>query len=166
MSVVLVGPMGAGKTSIGRKVAKMLGVTFTDTDKVIASEYGPIPDLFAQHGEAYFRELECAVTARALSEGGVISLGGGAVTSALTRELLRQHPVVFLTVSPDAIPDRIRHGNRPLLAGGDDPVITWNQIFEQRRDWYEEVATLTVDTSHRPMHRIAEEVAAWRRELT
>ena len=166
LTVVLVGPMGAGKTSIGRKVAKKLGVAFIDTDKRIASEHGPIPALFAARGEAHFRELERAAAAQALAEGGVISLGGGAVTSAQTRELLRQHPVVFLMVSSDAVADRIRSGNRPLLAGDEDPVTGWKRIYEQRRDWYEEVATVTVDTSRRPMYRIAEEVATWRRKLT
>ena len=166
LTVVLVGPMGAGKTSVGRKVAKMLGVGFTDTDKRIAGEHGPISELFAHCGEAHFRQLESVAVAHALAEGGVISLGGGAVTSEQTRELLRQHPVVFLTVSAEVVPDRIRSGNRPLLAGDEDPVATWIEIYEQRRGWYEEVATVTVDTSHRPMHRIAEEVAAWRRRLT
>lgn len=164
LNVVLVGPMGAGKTSVGRKVARILGVSFTDTDKRIAREHGPIPELFAQHGEVHFRELERAAVATALAEGGVISLGGGAVTSAETRELLRQHPVVFLSVSPEVVASRIRSGNRPLLAG-EDPVAKWNQIYQQRRGWYEDVATTTVDTSSRPMHRIAAEIAAWRREL-
>lgn len=164
LTVVLVGPMGAGKTSVGRKLAKMLRVSFTDTDKRIAREHGPISELFAQRGEAHFRELEREAVRAALAEGGVISLGGGAVTSAQTRELLRKHPVVFLSVSPEIVPDRIRSGSRPLLAG-EDPVAKWNEIYEQRRGWYEEVATTTVDTSRRPMHRIAEEIAKWRREL-
>ncbi|WP_300269343.1 shikimate kinase [Microbacterium sp.] len=165
LTVVLVGPMGAGKTSIGRKVAKQLGVAFTDTDKSIVREHGPIPEIFAQQGEERFRQLERIAVSGALDDGGVISLGGGAVTSAQTRELLRQHPVVFLTVTPEAVAARIRGGTRPLLAG-DDPLATWTEIYEQRRSWYEEVATLTVDTSRRPMHRIAAEIAAWRKELT
>lgn len=165
LTVVLVGPMGAGKTSIGRKVAKQLGVSFTDTDKSIAREHGPIPELFARRGEASFRQLERSAVSDALDGGGVISLGGGAVTSAQTRELLRRHPVVFLTVSPEAVAPRIAGGNRPLLTG-EDPLRTWIEIYEQRRSWYEEVATLTVDTSRRPMHRIAAEIAAWRKELT
>ena len=166
LTVVLVGPMGAGKTTIGRRVAKMLGVSFTDTDTRIASEHGPIPELFAQHGEAHYRQRESAAVVHALADGGVISLGGGAVTSAGTRELLREHPVVFLTVAADAVSERIRSGNRPLLARDQDPVTAWTQFYEQRRAWYEEVATVTVDTSRRPMHRIAEEVATWRRNLT
>ncbi|GGD78372.1 shikimate kinase [Microbacterium murale] len=164
LTVVLVGPMGAGKTSVGRQVAKRLGVRFIDTDKRIAAEHGPIPELFASRGEPHFRELEQAAVATALREGGVISLGGGAVSSSATRALLRQHPVVFLAVSPEAVAERIHSGGRPLLAGDDDPLERWNQIYEQRRGWYEEVADVTFDTSRRPMQRIADEIAAWRRK--
>ncbi|MDQ0645497.1 shikimate kinase [Microbacterium murale] len=164
LTVVLVGPMGAGKTSVGRQVAKRLGVGFIDTDKRIAAEHGPIPDLFEKYGESHFRALEQSAVEAALRQGGVISLGGGAVSSSATRELLRQHPVVFLAVTQDAVADRIRTGGRPLLAGDDDPLERWNQIYEQRRAWYEEVADAIFDTSRRPMQRIADEIAAWRRE--
>ncbi|WP_136056770.1 shikimate kinase [Microbacterium sp. K24] len=163
LTLVLVGPMAAGKTSVGRRVARRLGVAFIDTDKRIVAEHGPIPTIFADHGESHFRALERAAVAAALSEGGVVSLGGGAVTDPGTRELLRQHPVVFLTVSPEAVADRIRGGNRPLLAG-EDPVERWIRIFDERRDWYDEVASTTFDTSRRPMQRIADEIVAWRRE--
>jgi len=164
LTLVLVGPMGAGKTSVGRRVAKLLGVPFIDTDKRIAAEHGPIPDVFAAHGEAHFRELERAAVAAAITEGGVVSLGGGAVTDPGTRELLRRLPVAYLTVSPDAVALRIRGAGRPLLAGEHDPVERWTSIFEQRRGWYEQVADLTVDTSRRPMRTLAEEIAAWRKE--
>jgi shikimate kinase len=156
--------MGAGKTSVGRRVAKKLGVSFTDTDKRIVAENGPIPQIFAEHGESHFRALECAAVAAALDEGGVVSLGGGAVVSARTRELLHRHPVVLLTVAPDVVRRRISGGGRPMLAGGEDPMAQWIEIYEQRRAWYEEVADATFDTSRRPMQRIAEEIAAWRRE--
>lgn len=164
MSLVLVGPMAAGKTSVGRRVARLLDVNFIDTDKRIAAVYGPIPDIFAQHGEEHFRELERAAVTDALTDGGVISLGGGAVTDAGTRALLAEHPVVFLTVSPDVIARRLRGPGRPLLADTEDPVQRWKDIFAARRDWYDAVADLTVDTSRRPMRRIAEEIATWRRE--
>ena len=163
LTLVLVGPMAAGKTSIGRRVARRLGVPFIDTDKRIAREHGPIPAIFEEHGEAHFRQLERAAVSAALEEGGVISLGGGAVTDAGTRELLRPHPVAFLTVSPEAVADRIRGGGRPLLAG-DDPLERWTRIFEERRGWYDEVATRVFDTSRRPMQRIADEIVTWRRE--
>jgi len=156
--------MGAGKTSVGRRVAKELGVAFIDTDRRIVAAHGPIPAIFAEHGEDHFRALERDAVADALEEGGVVSLGGGAVVTAQTRELLREHPVVFLTVTAEAVALRIGGAGRPLLAGDDDPVTRWNQIYQERRGWYEEVADVTFDTSHRPMRRIAEEIAAWRRE--
>ena len=164
LTLVLVGPMGAGKTSVGRRVARRLGVGFIDTDRRIAGEHGPIPEIFAQHGEAGFRGIERDAVAAALAQGGVISLGGGAVTTEQTRALLLRHPVVFLTVDPAAVAHRISGSTRPLLAGEGDPMARWSEIYEQRRGWYEEVANVTFDTSRRPMQRIAEEIAAWRRE--
>ncbi|MBT2485986.1 MULTISPECIES: shikimate kinase [unclassified Microbacterium] len=163
LTLVLVGPMAAGKTSVGRRVARRLGVAFVDTDKRIAAEHGPIPQIFAEQGEARFRELERAAVATALTEGGVVSLGGGAVTDPGTRDLLKRHPVVFLTVSEESVADRIRGGSRPLLAG-EDPLERWKRIFDERRDLYDEVASVTFDTSRRPMQRIADEIVAWRRE--
>jgi len=163
LTLVLVGPMAAGKTSVGRRVARRLGVAFIDTDKRIVAEHGSIPAIFDAYGEAHFRDLERAAVAEALSEGGVISLGGGAVTQAATRDLLQRHPVVFLTVSEDAVADRLRGSNRPLLAG-EDPLERWKRIFEERRGWYAEVASATFDTSRRPMQKIADEIVAWRRE--
>jgi len=163
LTLVLVGPMAAGKTSVGRRVAKKLGVPFIDTDKRVVAAHGPIPAIFADHGEAHFRALERAEVASALTAGGVISLGGGAVTDPGTRALLREHPVVFLTVSPEVVVHRINAGGRPLLAG-DDPVGRWTQIFEERRGWYDEVASVTFDTSRRPMQRIADDIVAWRRD--
>ena len=163
LTLVLVGPMAAGKTSVGRRVARRLGVPFVDTDKRIVAEHGTIPALFAEHGEAHFRDIERVAVADAIAEGGVISLGGGAVTDAATRELLKQHSVVFLTVSADAVAERLRGSNRPLLAG-EDPLDRWKRIFEERRAWYTEVASTTFDTSRRPMQRIADEIVAWKRE--
>lgn len=164
LTLVLVGPMGAGKTSVGRRVARQLGVPFTDTDRRIIAEHGPIPEIFSAHGEEHFRTLESTAVADALKTGGVISLGGGAILSEQTRDLVRRHPVVFLTVSPESVAVRISGGGRPLLAGEDDPLTRWKQIFEQRRGWYEDVADATFDTSRRPMQRIADEIAAWRRQ--
>lgn len=164
LTLLLVGPMAAGKTSLGRKVARLLDVPFIDTDKRIAAAHGPIPQIFAEQGELHFRDLERAAVTAAIREGGVVSLGGGAVTDASTRALLREHPVVFLTVSAEAVAARIGGAGRPLLAGEEDPVERWRTIFAQRRGWYEEVADLTVDTSRRPMRMLAEQIAAWRKE--
>lgn len=164
LTLVLVGPMASGKTSVGRKVARMLDVPFVDTDKRIAAAHGPIPQIFTEHGEAYFRELERDAVALAVAEGGVVSLGGGAVTDSGTRALLAQHPVVFLTVNANAVATRISGTSRPLLAGDIDPVTRWQAIFDERRGWYEQVADLTVDTSRRPMRMLAEEITAWRKD--
>ncbi|MEV8251316.1 shikimate kinase [Microbacterium sp. NPDC076768] len=163
LTLVLVGPMAAGKTSVGRRVARRLGVQFIDTDKRIVAANGPIPEIFAEQGEAHFRYLELAAVSEALAEGGVISLGGGAVTEEATRTLLKAHHVAFLTVNEEAVADRIRGNSRPLLAG-EDPVERWKRIFEERRGWYAEVASATFDTSRRPMQKIADEIVAWRRE--
>ncbi len=163
LTLVLVGPMAAGKTSVGRRVARRLGVPFIDTDKRIAAVHGPIPEIFAERGEAHFRMLEREAVSAALAEGGVVSLGGGAVTDEGTRALLREHPVVFLTVSEEAVAERIQAGGRPLLEG-EDPLERWKQIFAERLGWYQEVASATFDTSRRPMQRIADDIVTWRRE--
>lgn len=162
-ALVLAGPMGAGKTSVGRRVSKLLGLSFTDTDKAIAREHGPIPQIFAQHGEARFREWEREAVSDALSSGGVVSLGGGAVVDAGTRALLRTVPVVLLTVSPEAVAARLKETGRPLLDGEEEPVARWSRILDERREWYEEVADVTFDTSRTPMARVAEQIAEWMR---
>jgi len=165
-TLVLVGPMGAGKTSVGRRVAKHLQVPFIDTDRRIVVAHGAIADIFRDHGEPHFRDLERAVVADSIAEGGVISVGGGAVTDTATRSLLRDQPVAFLTVSRDAVAERIGGAARPLLnTDEEDPVDRWARILEERRAWYEEVATAVYDTSRRPMARIAHEIAEWRRGL-
>ncbi|MFX5684625.1 shikimate kinase, partial [Acinetobacter baumannii] len=84
--LVLIGPMGAGKTSVGRRVARALGEPFSDTDKIVVRDHGPIPDLFRAHGEAHCRSRERDAVAEALERGGVVALGGGAVLDPVTRE--------------------------------------------------------------------------------
>ncbi len=156
--VVLVGPMGAGKTRVGKRVARILGVGFMDTDKMIVSEHGPIADLFADRGEPYFRELERAAVQTALATDDVVSLGGGAVLDPQTQNDLHDQRVAFLTVSARAVEGRLGGGKRPLIRDG---VADWQRIFDERRDIYEGLSDLTIDTSHRPYGAIAEEVAAW-----
>lgn len=161
--LVLVGPMGAGKTSIGRRVARATGLRFIDTDKAIAQEHGPIPAIFAEHGEAQFRIWEREQVAEAIAGGGVISLGGGAVLAAQTRRLLSTVPVVLLTVSPEAVAMRITGTERPLLHGEEDPLQRWTRIFAERRALYEEVADARFDTSRVPMSRVADQIVEWMR---
>jgi shikimate kinase len=101
--VVFIGPMGAGKTRLGRRVARTLELPFVDTDKVIVAEHGPISDIFDRYGEQYFRSLERAAVQTALQGEGVVSLGGGAVLDADTRRELTELPVVYLSVTADAV---------------------------------------------------------------
>jgi shikimate kinase len=156
--VVLIGPMGAGKTRIGKRVARILETGFQDTDKIIVAENGPIPAIFDEHGEDYFRALEREAVARALASDDVVALGGGAVLAPETRALLAFHRVVLVTVTPEAVAPRIGDGRRPLVLGG---LPDWERIYAERRPIYEQLARLTVDTSHRPIDVVAQEVAAW-----
>jgi len=157
--VVIIGPMGAGKSSVGKRVAKALGVPFTDTDRAIVREHGPIPGIFADRGEPAFRELEAAAVRSAMATGGVIAVGGGAVTHAATREALAGASVVLLTVSPEAVADRIAGSDRPLLADGG--IDAWQTIMDERAATYAELAHAVFDTSRRPMSHVVDDVVAW-----
>ncbi len=162
-ALVLVGPMGAGKSSIGRKVARRLELPFTDTDAVIAREHGSIPALFASRGESQFRAIERDAVVAALASGGVVALGGGAVLYAATRADLAHHRVVLLTVAPEVVRARIGGSNRPLLNDG-DPLVRWQRIYDDRRTLYEEVADVTFDSSVGHISAIATAIAEWARE--
>ncbi|MCS6574975.1 shikimate kinase [Curtobacterium flaccumfaciens pv. flaccumfaciens] len=157
--VVVIGPMGAGKSSVGKRVAKALGVPFTDTDRAIVREHGPIPGIFADRGEPAFRALEAEAVRAALSTGGVVAVGGGAVTHADTRRALTGARIVLLTVSPEAVAERIAGSDRPLLANGG--IDAWQTIMDERAATYAELAHVVVDTSRRPMSRVVDDVVTW-----
>ena len=144
---ILVGVMGAGKTTVGGLVAARLGVPFVDADAIIEARAGkPIPDIFVDDGEPHFRALERAAVADALaSHHGVLALGGGAILAEETRAVLHGHTVVFLSVELADVMHRVGMGiGRPLLAV--NPRATMRVLLEQRRPLYEEVATVTVKT--------------------
>jgi len=157
--IVVIGPMGAGKSSVGRRVAKALGVPFTDTDRVIVREHGPLPQFFAEHGEPAFRELEAAAVRQAVLTGGVVSVGGGAVMHPDTRAAMAGAHVVLLTVTAEAVAARIVGSDRPLIAAGG--ITAWQRILDERADTYAELAHAVFDTSRRPMSRVAEDIVAW-----
>ena len=143
--VVLVGPMGVGKTTVGKKLAKRLELPFVDTDAVITKNHGDISAIFADHGEPAFREIESDVLVSLLNEPAVISTGGGAVLHEKSREALSLATVVYLSTDGKHIASRLKGGNRPLIKNG---ISDWRQIYNSRKPLYEQVADLTVDTSN------------------
>lgn len=157
MTVVLIGPPAAGKTRLGKRLAKRLGLTFVDTDARVVADHGPIAAIFADHGEPHFRALERAAVAAALREGGVVSLGGGAVLDPDTRADLEGLRVVLLTVQPEAIAQRITGGKRPLVSD----IESWKRLVAERAELYASLADYTADTSSRPIESIVEEIAEW-----
>ena len=157
--LVFIGPSGAGKTRIGKRVARMLGVPFTDTDSLVMEQYGPIPAIFREHGEPHFRALERLAVERGLANEGVLSLGGGAVLDAHTQADLIEHRVVLLTITPEAVEPRLG-GDRPLVKNG---LSDWIALNAPRWETYDRLADVTFDTSFRASDEIAEEVAAWAR---
>jgi shikimate kinase len=157
--VVLIGPMAAGKTKVGKRVAKVLGAQRYDTDKVFVTQHGEIAAFFAEHGEPAFRAIEAALVRETTAEPAVVSLGGGAVLDPASQAVLAHLPVVYLTVSPDAVASRLGEGKRPLVA--DEGVVAWERIFEARRPIYERLAKRTYDTSRGNLDEIAEDIAAW-----
>lgn len=159
-AIVLIGPMGAGKTSVGRRVAKTLGTSFYDSDAAVVREHGPVEEIFATYGEDHFRDLERDAVAIGLAQGGVVALGGGAVLHADTRAALRAHRVVLLTVAPATIESRIRGTRRPLLQA-EDPIARWQEIYAARRPVYDDLADVTFNTSSGPLQGVVDAIVAW-----
>lgn len=158
--MVIVGPPGAGKTTVGRVLARRLGVEFTDVDALIVERAGkPIADIFLQDGEGAFRAMEHEVVSEALAgTDGVLALGGGSVLAAGTRRKLRDHRVVYLTVG---LADGLRRTGmstaRPLLAGV-NPRATFRALLDARAPLYREVATVEVETDRRSANQVARAV--------
>ena len=157
--LVLVGPPGAGKSTLAVLLAERLGLACRDTDDDVARTAGKsIADLFLDDGEEAFRALESQAVRAALAEHeGVLALGGGAVLDADVRERLAGHTVVFLDVSITGAAPRVGFNrDRPLLLG--NPRAQWVQLMEARRPFYDQVATVTVDTDGRTPEEVADEV--------
>lgn len=157
--VVLVGPMGAGKSTVGAILARRWGVELRDTDTDIEQAQGkPISEIFIDDGEPYFRGLEVEAVAEALaSHPGVVSLGGGAVMSADTRDALAGHRVVFLDVGLSQASARVGlGGTRPMLLGNVRGQL--KTLMDQRRPLYAGVAAATVLTDDLDAEAVADAV--------
>jgi shikimate kinase len=155
--VVLVGPMGVGKSTVGQQLAERLGAAYRDTDDDIVAEQGrAIADIFVEEGEPAFRAIEKRAVHRALAEhDGVLALGGGSILDADTRALLTGLRVVYLSMDvEEAVKRTGLNAARPLLAV--NPRKQWRELMEARRHLYEEVATVVVPTDGRTPEEVTQ----------
>lgn len=161
-NIFLVGPMGAGKTTIGRNLAQIVGKRFVDADREVETRSGAsISLIFELEGEAGFRRRERAVIEDLTAgEGMVVATGGGAVLDPSNRALLRKHgTVVYLHAPLDVLVRRTRRDrSRPLLQTA-DPRARLEQIVRERDPLYREVADIIVETDHRSVRSVVNEVA-------
>ena len=163
--VVLIGPPGSGKSTVGASLARVLGTDLRDTDADVEAVAGrSVADIFVSDGEDHFRQLERAAVATAIAEHhGVLSLGGGAPIDTETQSLLARYvagggAIAFLDVSLTAAVPRVGlNATRPLLLG--NPRQQWLALMKDRRPVYERLATMTVLTDNRRPAHIAAEIA-------
>ena len=139
--VVLVGPMGVGKTTVGKKLAKALKVPFIDTDALVVAEHGEITAIFEQEGEVVFREYESVAVSNALQKIAVVATGGGAVLTPKNRDAFRECTVIYLASDGRHMGSRLSNGKRPLIQNGLDD---WKRIYEERKPIYAEVSDFEV----------------------
>ena len=160
-SIILMGPPGSGKSTVGKYLSKELGLSFIDTDRLIEDKEGrSISEIFLADGEGGFRAIEKEIVLDVLKmEDCVIALGGGSVLDLdVQRELSECADVVFLDVSISNAAPRVGFNKeRPLLMG--NPRQQWLQLMEKRREVYESLATRTVSTDNRKPNEVAHEIA-------
>ncbi|MFE0177915.1 shikimate kinase [Streptomyces sp. NPDC059002] len=157
--IVLIGPMGVGKSTVGALLAERLGTAFRDTDAdIVAAQGREIADIFVDDGEPVFRELERQAVRTAVAEhDGVLALGGGAILDESTRTLLGAHPVVYLSMDvEEAVKRTGLNQARPLLAV--NPRKQWRELMDARRHLYAEVARAVVATDGRTPEEVAQAV--------
>ncbi|ALO66839.1 hypothetical protein AS189_10420 [Arthrobacter alpinus] len=157
--IVMIGPMAVGKSVIGAELARVLGLSFVDSDHKIVAKHGTIPRIFAAKGEHHFRQLEAKAIADVLDAPApapvVLSLGGGAVLDSGTQQLLARTTVVFLRAELDTVRERItRSTGRPLLAA--DPVATWERLAAVRGPVYARLADITLDVGDSNVPQLVE----------
>jgi shikimate kinase len=160
-AAILIGPPGAGKSTVGPMLAALLRVGFLDTDDAVAAVAGrPVSEIFIEDGETAFRALERTAAALAIAgHGGVLGLGGGAVLDPGTQSLLARQRVVYLATGFAAAAKRVGMDTpRPLLVG--NPRALLRSLLEQRLPVYEKLAWITVSTDGRDPEEIAADIAA------
>ena len=159
-SIILIGPPGAGKTSVSKALDKKLSLNFLDSDKVVEEKSGKsIPEIFITDGEPAFREMEKAVVIDLIeNQDGVIALGGGSVMDLeVSKRLLPMANVVFLDVSISNAAPRVGFNrDRPLLLG--NPRQQWIALMEKRRSTYEALAKARVSTDNKKPVEVVEEI--------
>ncbi len=159
-NIVLTGFMGSGKTSVGNRISKMLGMKVVDTDDLIEERMCvSINDIFSRHGEAYFREVEKGIVKEVSElEGRVIVTGGGVVLNKENiRNLRKKGIIVYLHVTPDAAYARVKaQTHRPLLRV-EDPLKKIKELLEQRAPFYAD-NDLTIDTTGLTVDKVVDEV--------
>jgi len=161
--VVLVGLPGAGKSSVGTELAGLLGVDFADSDDLVTEMTGrAVGEIIREDGEASFRDIEATAIADTMADfGGVLALGGGAVTTENVRDVLRESGVdiVLLTASQETLLERIAGTHhRPLLDG--DTAARLTQLTTERAPLYETLATHLVETDYATVSEVAREIAS------
>ena len=161
-NIILIGFMGAGKTTVGKELSRILRYPFIDLDQKIEDEEGrSIPEIFQAMGEPYFRKVESEVFANTLIENSksVISTGGGIILLEKNRRIMDRYPTILLNASVDEIYRRVSHQtNRPLLQSEGDLYSRIGDLYSQRIAIYQQVADFVIDTDRKEISDIVEEI--------
>ncbi|MBQ3114666.1 MAG: shikimate kinase [Clostridia bacterium] len=145
-NIYLIGMPGCGKSTVAKILAQKLNMSLADTDSIIESKFGSIPEIFKMHGEQYFRKLETE-TLKQIKDNTVVSTGGGIVKVEENTELMSKGIVVFIDTPPEVLKTRDLFENRPLLKSNCDI----EKLYNERYDLYKEQADITVDGNNSPM---------------
>lgn len=166
MNIILIGYMGTGKTTIGKELAAKLALKFIDSDaEIVAAAHCSIPEIFAVHGEHYFRSLESQTLEKILQlEGFVLATGGGIVTCDYSRDLLQGSKqagdsIVWLKTEPEVILQRVKHAHERPLLQTDDQLHTIKTMLAKRNTLYANLADFIVDVDQ-SIEQIVEQIIA------